>query len=422
MTGRPGRPLRTLHVEANEDGTVGGSYRSLLDICRHLDPQAFEPSVLLYAPAGSGPAFREAGARQVLDWSAVRAGERRFSGPQPLLRRVQGVSAAVARRVRLLRRLQADVVHLNNAPGVGYDDWLPACRLLGLPCVSHMRGPLARARGRAGRALQDRFDRILPVSRWLQQEALAAGIAAARLEVVHDGVDVEAVQAAARRRPQDVRAALGLAPGDHVLLLAGHLRRWKGQHVAIEAMGALPDPLRRRTQLLLAGAAPPGDPYPEALRSRARALGVGERVHLLGARSDVPDLMRSADVVLHASIEPEPFGLVVVEALALGRPVVAAARGGPCETLAGGAGLLFDPDRAETLAEALAALAASPERRAALERGGPERARRFHVRRTVSRLAGILSQAAAGRGGDAAAGPGGDAAAGTHGRVGETSD
>jgi len=90
--------------------------------------------------------------------------------------------------------------------------------------------------------------------------------------------------------------------------------------------------------------------------------------------------------VLHASTMPEPFGLTVVEGMALGRAVVAAGIGGPVEIVTPDSGLLFDPTRPDVLATMLESLAADPERRRQLGEGGRRRAEDFSLRRNVESL------------------------------------
>jgi len=102
-------------------------------------------------------------------------------------------------------------------------------------------------------------------------------------------------------------------------------------------------------------------------------------VRFLGERADVPDLMNAADIVLHASTVPEPFGLVIVEAMALGKPVIAASAGGPTEILTPRLGLMFDTDRPEELAQHLTQLADDPGFRELLGARARERAREFSV-------------------------------------------
>ncbi len=107
-------------------------------------------------------------------------------------------------------------------------------------------------------------------------------------------------------------------------------------------------------QVVIAGGVQPGkEAYAQGLRLRSARL---PGVHWLGVRADVPDLMADLDVFVLPSTEPEPFGLVVVEALASGTPVVATAAGGPLEILAGvppTVGRLVPPGDATALADAI---------------------------------------------------------------------
>jgi len=378
------RRRRVLLVETNEDGTTGGSYRALCDLVRRLDRRRFEARVVLYQRGPAAAEIEAAGVR-VEAWDAIREAERQFSGPQHPWRRLRGVFEAIRGRAHWMRAAGIDLVHLNNSPGVGFDDWLPAARLAGVPCMTHLRGPFPVAGSGVGRWLQQRFDAVIAVSRWMAGAAAAAGIPADRIRVVYDGVDRDALAAALRRQPAAVRAELGLAADDFVVLLAGHLRPWKGQRLALEALVRTSPRLRSRLRLVLAGAAPPAEAaYRGELEAFARDAGLGACVRFLGERRDVPDLMRAADVVLHASTSPEPFGLVVTEAMALGRPVVAARLGGPCEIVTEGTGLLFDPSRPDELTFLLEQLYEQPQLRERLGAAGLSRAADFDIRHTVA--------------------------------------
>src|SRR6202008_2861114 len=105
------------------------------------------------------------------------------------------------------------------------------------------------------------------------------------------------------------------------------------------------------------------------------------QVAFLGVRSDVPDLFNAADFALHASVRPEPFGLVVVEALALGKPVVAANTGGPAEIVSPESGITFHSHEPGNLAAILTALIRNPEQRQTLAAGARQRAEQFTVLR-----------------------------------------
>ena len=160
------------------------------------------------------------------------------------------------------------------------------------------------------------------------------------------------------------------------LVSLGRLVRRKGVDEVIEAMRRLPN-----AELIVAGGATatdgalPADPDAERLRSRAVAAGVADRVRLIGpvAREDVPALLRSADAVVCVPWY-EPFGMVALEAMACGRPVVASAVGGIQDTVVDQVtGLLVPPRRPEALAAALRDLLGSPTRASAFGIAGRDR-------------------------------------------------
>lgn len=113
----------------------------------------------------------------------------------------------------------------------------------------------------------------------------------------------------------------------------------------------------------------------DEMRSTAQRLGLADRVQFLGQRSDVAQLLAGADIFCQPNHEPEPFGIVFVEALWAGLPVVTAAMGGALEIVNESCGMLTEPENPGDLAAALDALIASPELRSRLGTAGPARAR-----------------------------------------------
>jgi glycosyltransferase involved in cell wall biosynthesis len=102
-----------------------------------------------------------------------------------------------------------------------------------------------------------------------------------------------------------------------------------------------------------------GREYAEQLEQRVRALGLERELTFTGFRSDMPDVMGGLDVVVHASVRPEPFGRVILEAMLLGKPVIATRAGGVPELIEEGrTGFLVAPGDAAALASRLARLAA----------------------------------------------------------------
>ncbi|HSB55851.1 MAG TPA: glycosyltransferase family 4 protein [Gemmatimonadales bacterium] len=170
-----------------------------------------------------------------------------------------------------------------------------------------------------------------------------------KVRVVYNGLDPAPFDAISDREVAALRADLGLE-GVPLVGLFGRLAEWKGQHVALEAVATLPG-----VHLLLVGDALFGEQlYADRLHGQAARLGIGERVHFLGFRPDIPALMRLVDVVVHTSTAPEPFGRVIVEGMLARRPVVATRAGGVREIMADGqTGILVPPGDADALAKAI---------------------------------------------------------------------
>ncbi|MDH6516508.1 D-inositol-3-phosphate glycosyltransferase [Streptomyces sp. SAI-135] len=208
-------------------------------------------------------------------------------------------------------------------------------------------------------------------------ELVAMGLPQRRIHVVPCGVDPVrfAPVAGARRDPSAPRR----------LLTVGRLVPRKGFDRAIRALAAVPD-----AELLVAGGPEPAlllaEPETERLCSIARECGVADRVTLLGgvSRTRMPALMSEADLVLSVP-RYEPFGIVPVEAMACGTPVVATAVGGQLDTVADGVtGVLVPPDEDHDLGATVRELLDDPDR---LARYGVAGRRRVLARYTWDRVA-----------------------------------
>jgi D-inositol-3-phosphate glycosyltransferase len=220
---------------------------------------------------------------------------------------------------------------------------------------------------RMERALARDADRVIATSTDEVAELLRIGGIRDRITVVPCGVDVD------QFRPDGPAAEKGDRPR---VLCVGRLVPRKGFDTVIRALAAIPD-----AELVIAGGpvAEKLDDDAEASRLRrlAERFGVADRVRLIGAvpRPDMPALLRSADVVV-CSPWYEPFGIVPLEAMACGVPVVASAVGGFLDTVVDGAtGTLVPPRRPDQLAAAVRKLLAEPFWREAYGTAGVDRAR-----------------------------------------------
>ena len=259
---------------------------------------------------------------------------------------------ALARRLRALR---PDLVHTNSLKSALYGGL--AGRMAGIPVVWHIR------------------DRIAPD--YLPAGAVRLVRAGARLvprAVIANSATTLATMPALPGRAWAIPSPVLLAArpvqpqaGDPQLRLAmvGRLAPWKGQHIFIQAFHrAFPEPGSARA--VVVGSALFGeDEYGRELKELTTRLQLGNRIEFPGFLDGVAgQLAGNFDIVVHASVVPEPFGNVVLEGMAAGLAVVASGLGGPAELIEDGVnGLLYPPGDIAALARALQRLGADPELR-----------------------------------------------------------
>ncbi|HKO15634.1 MAG TPA: glycosyltransferase family 4 protein [Gemmatimonadaceae bacterium] len=387
--GKGKAPRRILLVETTRDGTFGGSFQALYDLARHIDRDRYTPVVIFYEHNPFVERLRERGVSVIVweaEWYREHGVRARWFSPRRVLR----AGAAVARRVALLHRERIDLVHVNNSPSYGYYDWLPAARLAGIPCVTHLRGELYPIRSPLVRWLNCRFDRFITISTYVTGILERERFPHERIVQVEDGIDHALIRASVKRPSCCVRRELSVPEGTLLAVMVGHLRRWKGQDVVLLALAGLEPAMRRQILVAFVGADDPNDSaYRQTLEDLVRVHQLEPSVRFLGSRLDVPDLMNAADVVLHASTTPEPFGLVVLEGMAHGRLVIAAALGGPVQVLGQGGGWLFDPRDPAELTALLRRAMLRPGDASACAATAPLQAQKFTIERTADRVQAI---------------------------------
>jgi len=352
---------------------LGGAERLVWNTLPHLDRESFRYGFAAFD--GAGPLAR----------ACAEAGH-----PFRALPRAGDPRALLALR-RMLRRERIDLVHAHLP--------VPACaaRLAarGLPTrvvyTEHTTQDVYRAPSRALNAWTYGWqEAVVAVAGCVRAsaEARIGRAARERIAVVANGVDLEVLEAEASRalRPEPPRRA-----GAFHVLVPASLVPVKGHADLLAALARLPEE-GPPVEVWLAG----DGPLRETLALRARAPVGPARVHLLGQRRDVFALMRAADAVALPS-RAEGLPLAVLEALALGRPLVATAVGGIPEVVADGeTGRLAAARDPDALARALDALRRDPGLRARLGRAAARAARaRFDVRDTVRKVEEVYRRALA---------------------------
>ncbi|MGA8196731.1 MAG: glycosyltransferase family 4 protein [Acetobacteraceae bacterium] len=318
---------------------TGGVERGTVEITRAI------------ADAGGIALVASAGGRMVA--AVQRAGGRHVTLPldskNPL---------AICRNAALLADVIRDervaIVHARSrAPA--WSAWL-ACRRTGARFVTTYHGTYGENLPfkRQYNAVMAKGERVIVASRFIAERIVARhGTDPARIRLIPRGVDpaVFNPDAVSGERIARLERAWRLPEGAKVVLLPGRLTRWKGQTVLIEALARL---VRPDVCCLLVGSDQGRRHYAARLIRQADALGVADRLRLAGECDDMPGALMLADVVVHASTEPEAFGRVVIEAQAMGRPVIASDLGGPVETVEHGVtGWRVPPGDAGALAAAI---------------------------------------------------------------------
>ena len=349
-------------------GVLGGAELSLLDIAAHFKDTS---RVVLFSDGPFRHRLEEADVRvEVLAASQKMTQVSREGSFLHDLQAVPAVFGQAWKLARLARRY--DVLYANSQKSM--ITAALAGQLARRPVIWHLRDLMTEEHfspaHRAVTTLLSRLfiDLVIGNSQATRDVFVQNGGSASRAVAVHNGIDpapFEQVEpdAVARRREE-----LGLRDV-RVVGVFSRLAEWKGQHVLLKALPQLPPDVH---VLLVGGALFQEDQrYANQLRREAERLGVQDRVHFLGFRDDIPHLLHLADIVVHTSTAPEPFGRVIVEGMMASKPVVATQAGGAVEILDDGqTGRLVPPGDAEALAHVLNDLLAHPEKAQRLAEAG----------------------------------------------------
>lgn len=377
-------PRNVLFVHTTSE--VGGSDLSLAHIVERLDPTRFRATVAL---PSDGPivARLEAAGADVAVLPRMRKLTSR-QGRRGLAAFAAGYPMGVAALASLIRRRHVDLVHTNTIHNLY--GWA-AARLTRRPHVWHVREIVwqnATLR-RVERALALRFSsRVIVTSAAVGRMFEREGVLPARVVTIANGVDTDRFTPGASAR---LREDFGIPVTAPIVAAAARLDVWKGLEDFIDA-AALVHRRRPDARFVIAGGAIDGlEAYESQLRARAAARGLDGVLSFAGwtyGPAQMPEFYRSIDVFVLPSREAEPFGLVVLEAMASARPVIATAHGGPLEIVVEGeTGVLVAPGRADGLASAITRLLEDPARGRAMGDAGRARAvSMYGIARTVDRL------------------------------------
>jgi glycosyltransferase involved in cell wall biosynthesis len=313
--------------------------------------------------------------------------------PEARASRPLGVLATRRALRRVLERVQPDAVicHATWAHAM----YAAAVRGARVPLVHFMHGPSA------GRHWLDRWAARTPPDLALANSkftgtTLANIFPGVPVEVFYCPVPEPPLSSAASRAR--TRAAVGAQGGRVVIVQVSRMEPIKGHGVHLDALARLDRSLDWECWMVGGAQREDEQRYIGGLREQAERLGVAGRVRFLGQRSDVRELLAAADIFCQPNVGPEGFGLVFVEALWAGLPVVTSELGGAPEVVDASCGVLLPAGEAGRYAEALDRLVRHPEERRRLGAAGPARAAALcEPRQQLNRLDALLGGAVGAR-------------------------
>ena len=338
---------------------LGGAEVSLLELLRTLDRGRFEPT--LACPPG-----RLADRAHALDVSILQTDLPKLKSRNPL------VTFARLRRGRAALRQVLDhdafaICHANTLRAAVYAAGVAP--RAGVPLVWHVRD--ANVPGWTRRLLLRRCRRAIATSRFLA-ESLGNH---PKVRLVPNGIDVATVPGDSAGAA--FRQELGIPPDAPVVGCLGRIRPWKGQGSFVDVAAQIA-PQRPKASFLIVGDTlfpDPGRDYVAELKQQATALGIADRIRFAGHRPDPLAALRAMDVVVNCSRD-EPFGRVLIEAMACERPVVAFRSGAVPEIVSDGrTGILVAPGDTHAMADAILGLLDEPDRARQMGRAGQPRVR-----------------------------------------------
>ncbi len=280
----------------------------------------------------------------------------------------------------LLRRIKPDIIHSTGFKMHLLSAWFaPKQPRL----IWHIHDYVSSRRSMSG--LLRLFDKACSVA-IVNSRSVAADVSplfpGLRVTTIYNAIDLRRFSPAGKNLDLDSAAGLpAAAPGTIRVGLVATFARWKGHKVFLDALTRIPSEIPIRGYIV-------GGPIYQTkgsqwsvaeLKEECSRLGLAGKVGLTGFLEDTAAAMRSLDIVVHASTEPEPFGMVIIEGMACGKAVIASQAGGAAELIADGENAVpHAPGDAAGLARQIELLARDPKLREKLGQGGRSTAERFY--------------------------------------------
>lgn len=262
------------------------------------------------------------------------------------------------------KRKKIDLIHLNNEPVANIGGIIVA-RLLGLSCINHVRGAPLNWDTRTSRWLYKLVDHFITVGEWIKRDVMAFDIPESKISTIWDGRKLNDYEIKSNQAAK--RAELGLATGQLSVGIVGRINPWKGHVVFINAAEKVLKRFPDCKFFIIGGSTDKFEDYEKELKHIVASKGLQANMVFTGQRNDVPDIMNAINVMVHTTLAPDPYPGVVIEAMLIGKPIIATNIGGPAEAIENRkTGVLIPPDDPSILAEKICELLSDEKLRLSL--------------------------------------------------------
>lgn len=321
---------KIVYIEANRDGSIGGSYYSMLYLIEGLNKEKYEPHVIFYQNNPLIPDYKKSTPFvYVYDFHPYVS--------QPLKRLGDyikwpyrffvGIILKQLPIKKIINEIKPDLVHLNN----GHDamhEWVLACYFNKIKIVIHDRGT------RPPYSLQTKLfvrliDALICISDYYRQYITDYNLKIKRVVRIHNGLDFSKFDSQIdKQRIKNYLSKYNIDRTTNIVGIVGNIDYWKGQLVVLKAIKQVKQ-IQPDIKCLIIGSVVKGaEGYKNDLDDYIANNNLSKNVVFTGFIKDIPNILQVLDILIHASIEPEPFGRVMLEGMAAKKPIIATNAGG----------------------------------------------------------------------------------------------
>jgi glycosyltransferase involved in cell wall biosynthesis len=290
----------------------------------------------------------------------------------------------------VLKKERIDLMHLNNTI-LRPQQWILGASFTKARVVAHERGINEEF------PFQTRFwarflSKIICISDAVYANLLKNGFPELQLVRIYNGLDP--AEFIVRRTRREVLLELGIPTDCPVVGIVGNIKQWKGQETVIKSMINVRQSYPDIKCLIIGGVSPHDMAYFNKLKEFVKNENLDDCIVFTGQRNDIPDLINALSVLIHASILPEPFGRVLLEGMALKKPVITTNIGAGPEIIEDGTtGLMVNPGDETALAAAITDLLNDPKKALKMGNAGRIRLEKFFtISDNIKQIENIYSE------------------------------